>query len=183
MTQAAVFLFRTLADLYLMVLLIRLFLQLFRGNFRNPIAQAVLKATSPLVIPVRSVVPAIGRIDTATVLVALVFEVAFIAVLVSLPQFALSGAAIVGFAAVRILMVALRLFFVVVLIHVIISWVAPGTYNPVTAFIADLGEPVLRPVRRVVPPLAGLDLSPLVVLIGLQFFLIAIGSNLPGYLH
>ncbi|MDH3338796.1 MAG: YggT family protein, partial [Gammaproteobacteria bacterium] len=74
MRPALVFIINTIAQLYLLVMLLRLWLPWFRADFRNPIAQGILRLTSPLVIPVRRVIPPIGRLDTATVIVAFALQ-------------------------------------------------------------------------------------------------------------
>lgn len=166
-TNAIVFIVDALARLYLLVLLLRLFLPLVRADFHNPLAQAVLKLTSPLVIPVRRVLPPLGRVDTATVVVA--FGIQYLAIfLMALVQG--MRPAIVGllFASlVSLVLLTLNLFFWLVIIRIILSWVAGTTYNPAIAMVYALTEPLLRPFRRLVPDLGGFDISPIFVLIAL----------------
>ncbi len=166
-TNAIVFIIDALARLYLLVLLLRLFLPLVRADFHNPLAQAVLKLTSPLVIPVRRVLPPFGRVDTATVVVA--FGIQYLAIfLMALVQGI--RPAIVGLllaSLVSLILLTLNLFFWLVIIRIILSWVAGRTYNPAIAMVYALTEPLLRPFRRLVPDLGGFDISPIFVLIAL----------------
>ncbi len=164
---ALVFVIDTLAKLYLLVLLLRFFLPLFGADFRNPLAQAILKLTSPLIIPLRRIFPAIGRIDTATVIVA--FAIQYVAILVillvsgeSAPMWAIALSSLQS-----LLLLTVRLFIFAIIIRVILSWIAPQGYNPALAVIYTLTDPVLRPFQRVIPPLGGIDLSPLFAIIGL----------------
>jgi YggT family protein len=87
---------------------------------------------------------------------------------------------VLGYAVLRTVVAAIRLYFFTILIYALLSWVSPGQWSPLTSVLASLNEPLLRPVRRVIPPVGGLDLSPLFVLIGLQALLIVV--HLPGYL-
>ncbi len=183
METALLFLFRTLADLFLIVLLLRLFMQMVRADFRNPLAQAVVRITSPFVIPLRRLLPPMGKVDTATVVVVLLFELVFLAVMIQLLGLSPRGLELLYFTVLRVALVTLRLFFFAVIIYVILSWVAPGTYNPVTNLLQQLVNPLLDPARRVIPTLGGLDLSPLLVAILLQAASIAVASGLPAMLR
>lgn len=164
-TSALVFIINAISQLYLLVLLLRLILPWLRADFRNPLAQAILKLTSPLVVPVRRLVPPIGRFDTATIIVAFVIQYASILVIALIYGWPPAIVPIAVTAAVNLVVLTLRLFVFAILIRVILSWIAPGTYNPATAIIDTLTDPVLRPFRRIVPPLGGLDLSPLFAII------------------
>ena len=176
--EISIFLLRTFANLFVIVLLLRLFMQIFRANFRNPLAQAIVQLTSPLIVPVRRVVPAIGKIDTATVLVAYVFEVIFLVALLLIlgvsPQ-----PSLLFFAAVRLVLLSIHLYTFAIIISVVLSWIAPGTYNPAAALLHDIVDPVLKPFRRFVPLVGGLDLSPLLALIALQIGNIIVSNLLP----
>lgn len=166
-TNAIVFIIDALARLYLLVLLLRLFLPLVRADFQNPLAQAILKLTSPLVIPVRRILPPLGRIDTATVVVA--FGVQYLSVLlIALIQGMRPGiAALVIASLLGLVLLTINLFFWLIIIRIILSWVASGGYNPAVAIVYTLTEPLLRPFRRLIPPMGGFDISPIFALIGL----------------
>ena len=178
MQQALIFIVSTLAQLYLFVLLLRLWLPWLGADFRNPIAQGILRLTSPLVIPVRRIIPPIGKLDTATVLVA--FALQYLTILVIL----FIGGSMVGIVPIAItalldlVILSCRLFTFAIIIHIVLSWIAPGTYNPATALIASLVEPLLRPFRRIVPSLGGLDISPIFAIILLQAVSIIIVQEL-----
>jgi YggT family protein len=177
--SAIVFVVNTLAQLYLFVLLIRLWLPWVGGDFRNPIAQAILKLTSPLVIPVRRIVPPIGRLDTATVLVAYIIQYLTIVVLLVILGIQAGLAAIALTALVNLVVLSLRLFVFAIIVRVILSWIAPAGYNPALAIINTLTETILRPFRRIVPPMGGLDLSPLFAIILLMAATIIVAGLRP----
>ncbi len=168
MTQALVFILKTLAQLYLLLLLLRFWLPMLRADFRNPIAQGILRFTSPLVIPVRRVVPPIGRLDTSTIMVAYVLECLLLLALVAIRGLSINALPIALTAVFELAILSLNLFFFVILIKVILSWVAPHNYNPITVLLHTMAEPVLRPFRRVVPGIGGIDISPIFAIILLK---------------
>lgn len=179
MTQALYFIVSAIAQLMLLVFLLRFWMPLLRVDFRNPLAQAILRITSPLVIPVRRVLPPAGRVDTATVVVLVALQALTIVLLLLLSGRAFDPLAIGIVTVLQLIVRSLYLFLFVVLISVILSWVAPSTYHPVSAMVHAMAEPVLRPFRRLVPTLGGLDISPVFALILLQAVIILVQSMQP----
>ena len=178
-TNAIVFIIDTLAQLYLFLLLLRLWLPWLGADFRNPIAQAILKLTSPVVVPIRRIVPPIGKLDTATVLVAFIIQYITIVILLMIMGLSASFVPIAVTALVNLVLLTLRLFTFAIIVRVVLSWIAPTGYNPALAIITTLTEPILRPFRRVIPPLGGLDLSPLFVIIALMALTIIVAGLKP----
>jgi YggT family protein len=176
---ALVFIINALSSLVLLILLLRLILPLLRADFRNPIAQGILKITSPLVIPVRRVVPSFGRFDTATILVA--FGIQFLAIWVTIKIFGSSVPYVyIAYAAViKLLVLTVNLFIYAIVIRIVLSWIAQGQYNPVTAFVSTITEPVLRPFRRIIPAMGGFDISPVFAVILLSALQIIISGFQP----
>lgn len=168
MQQALYFIIKTLAQLYLLVLLLRFWLPMLRADFRNPLAQGILRFTSPLVVPLRRFVPSIGRLDTSTILVAFVIQYLAILVLLAIARHAATTVPIMLTTLLELMTLSLNMFFFVVLIKIILSWVAPHTYNYATALLSTLAEPILRPFRRIIPPVGGLDISPIFAIVLLQ---------------
>ncbi len=164
------FLIGTLFDLYLMVVLLRLWLQLARADFYNPFSQFVVKATHPIVGPLRRFIPAIGSFDTATFVLALLVAMLKITVMNFISGVAEFNFAVMFIGAVAVLIKeAFSIMFWVLVIRAILSWVSQGGYNPIEGVLHQLTEPMLRPIRKIIPPMGGLDLSVLFALIGLQF--------------
>ena len=183
MQNALIFVFRTLLDLYIITFVLRFILQWIRADVRNPLTQFIIRITNPLVIPVRRVVPAVGGIDSATVLVVLLLELVATAVLIQLACVGTPDAAQVFLLAIfRLINLVLRIYLFVILFYVILSWITPGTYNPAISLLAAIAEPVLQPIRRLIPPIGGLDLSPLFALIGIQAItmLVPVGRVMGG---
>jgi len=165
--SALVFIVNAVSSLYLLVLLLRFWLPWLRADFRNPLAQGILKLTSPVIIPVRRLVPSFGRLDTATILVAFVLQgLALLLILLILGASA-NFSTIAISALAKLVLLSVNLFMFAIFIRIVLSWIAPGQYNPATAIITTLTEPLLAPVRRIIPPLGGFDISPIFVIIAL----------------
>lgn len=165
----AVFLVETLFGLYIFALMLRFLLQWLEADFYNPISQFLVKLTHPPLRHLRRVIPSIGRIDTASLVLIFVLQALDIYLVSVLQQFQI-GPASLGLAAVaQLLELLYDIFFFSILVSALLSWFAPGGYNPAIALLYSLTEPLLRGVRRVLPPMGGVDLSPLVALIVLQF--------------
>ncbi|MCG7535210.1 YggT family protein [Pseudoalteromonas sp. OOF1S-7] len=171
--NAMQFLVGIIFDLFLMVVLLRFWLQLVKADFYNPLSQAVIKATSFAVNPLRKLIPGFGGLDLASLILALLVGFAKMSVLMLMfgGYWDAMGAAISG--ALTVVKEAFSLVFWILIIRAILSWVAQG-YNPIAAVFDQLTEPMLRPIRKVIPPLGGLDLSILVLLIGMQFLQILV---------
>ncbi len=185
MTDALVFLLRSLADLYIIAFLLRLVLQWVRADFYNPLCQFIVRVTNPLVIPLRRLIPAAGRLDSASLVAALALQVAVTLLLLNLACIGEPGVLqILGLAALRLVHLLLRIYFFALLIHVLLSWIAPGGYNPAISLLASLCEPLLAPFRRLIPPVGGIDLSPLFAILVLQALtmLLPIGQAMRGLL-
>src|SRR5690606_23872599 len=175
--DALIFIVRTLLQVLLVIVfLLRVLLPLVRADSRNQLSQAVIRVTNPLVLPLRRVLPPIGKIDTASVVALLIVQIAATATLwllgaypwiFTVPQF-------LHMALLSLVITILQFYTFALFLYVLLSWVAPGTYSPAAAILSSLCEPLLRPVRRVVPTFGGVDLSALFVIIGLQALVILI---------
>ncbi len=175
-----IFLVRTLGDLYLLTFLLRFIMQWVRADFYNPLAQFVVKATNPLVIPVRRVVPAAGGADLATLLVLVILQAAVTWTLLFLASLSVTTSQFLLLVPLRLINLTLWFYTVSIFVYVLMSWFAQTGYSPISRMLAELNEPLLGPVRRLLPPIGGLDLSPLLVLIFIQA--IRLGLPLPAYL-
>lgn len=164
-SSAIVFVVNAITSLYLLVLLLRFWMPWLRADFRNPLAQGILRFTSPLVIPVRRILPSFGRLDTATVLVAFVIQYLTVLLLLLIMGRTEGIAAIALTALVKLVVLSINLFVYAIFIRIFLSWVSQGGYNPATAIITTLTEPVLRPFRRLIPSMGGFDISPIFAII------------------
>lgn len=166
--QALLFILNALVTLVVVAFLLRVLMPLVRADFRNPIGQAVLKLTSPLVMPLRKVVPPSKRFDVAAFVALILVQLAGTALLRVVAGGTLSPVNILVGGIRDLLQTVLQFYFIAVLLYALMSWFASDSYNPAHQILSRLCEPLLAPVRRVIPPLGGLDLSALFVLIGLQ---------------
>lgn len=179
MTQALYFIIKTLAQLYLLLLLLRFWLPWLRADFRNPVAQGILRFTSPLILPLRRILPSISRLDTATVLVAFVIQFLTLLVLLALTNRVIEPLPVAVTAVFELVILSLNLFFFAILIRIILSWIAPHNYNPITALLTTLSEPILAPFRRLIPAIGGLDISPVFAIILIQACVILLHNLKP----
>lgn len=175
MHQVVLFLAETFFSLLLYVFLLRLLLQWTRGNFRNPIAQAILRLSNWLIMPLRRLLPPIGRLDTASLLAAYAVALVQTAALSVILAGALPDALPWLLAAlVELVRSALWLYFWAIFIYALSSMIAPGMNSPLQDLLESLCEPVLQRIRSAVPSVAGLDLSPMWAGIIIQVLLILI---------
>lgn len=148
--------------------LLRVILQLSRVDFRNPLAQAVLALTNWLVMPLRRVLPPAGRFDTASFVALIAVQLVASLILFRLRTGALFPLVPLAITALRSLALAtLLLYTILIFVYAALSFIAPGAHSPATALLASLCEPVLRPLRQVLPVVGGIDFSPLVAIVGL----------------
>jgi len=156
-------------NIYLMVVLLRLWLQFARADFYNPFSQFVVKATQPIVAPMRRILPSIGRLDTATFVLALIVAGLKIVTLnVVLGGSGLNIMSVVILSFVIVIKEILTLVMYVLIMRAIMSWVSQGN-NPMELVLSQLTEPMLAPIRRRMPEMGGLDLSMMVVIVLLLF--------------
>lgn len=181
MLNAAFFLIKSFSDLYLATFLLRFVLQRVGADFYNPFSQFIVKVTNPLVVPARRFLPSAAGFDLPTLIVLAVLECLVTWLLLTLVGGALAPESFLLFVVLRLVSLTLWLYSISILVYVILSWVAQASYSPIAMLLGQVVGPILRPVRRILPPIAGLDLSPLVVLLLMQALMIAL--PLPAYLR
>lgn len=178
-TNVSVFLVHTLFMLYLIIVVLRFLLAWVKADFYNPLSQFLVTATNPVLIPLRRLIPSIGSLDTASIVLMLTVKVAELALLAALSGIALNLPVFLVVAVFQIIELIVYVFIFSIIIQAIMSWVSPGTQhygNPVATVLHSLNDPLLRPVRRIMPHTGMIDLSPLVVIIGLNVVLIVLKS-------
>ena len=181
-SEAIRFLITVLFDIYILAVVLRFLLQVVRADFYNPLSQLLVTITNPPLRPLRRFIPGYRGIDLASIVLMLLLK----AIEIFLISFFVYGQ-IPGVAGLFILSLAellnliIYIFIIAIFIQVIISWVNPGAYNHATVLLYRLTEPLLQPARRLLPPISGLDLSPLVVFIILQLTIILIVKPLAHF--
>lgn len=173
--NAFAFLLDSVFGLYIVTLLLRYILQVVRADFYNPLAQFIWQITNAPVTLLQHVVPRWQRHDFAALLLAYVLALVNVRL-----QFAMLGqspeiALLLWWGLLKLILLACNLYFFSILVQAIMSWVSPGAPTPASALLWSINEPLLRPIRDFLPPLAGLDLSPLVVMIALQMLMRLLG--------
>ncbi|MGH8505784.1 MAG: YggT family protein [Stenotrophobium sp.] len=168
--NAIYFLVTTLFDLLLWAFLLRILLQWVRADFYNPISQLIWQVTRYPADWLRSVVPRWRNLDSAAVLVVFVLAMIYVYLISNLLGFGsqINGLSAVFYALLKLAVLLVNLYTFTLFIQAILSWVGPGVNNSASNVLWSLNEPLLRPVRRILPPMAGLDLSPLAVMLVLQ---------------
>ncbi|NIR29140.1 MAG: YggT family protein [Gammaproteobacteria bacterium] len=166
--NAATFLVGTLFGLYILIVMLRFLFQVVRADFYNDISQFVVKLTEPLLRPLRGFVPGLAGTDLSPVVLMLALKVLELWLTYRVIGHSANLTGLFVLSAGELLSLAINVFFFSILIQVILSWVNPGAYNPVISILYSLNEPLLGPARRLIPPLGGLDLSPIAVIIALQ---------------
>lgn len=176
--NAMSFLVTTLFDLYLMIVILRFWLQLAKADFYNPFSQFIVKATHPILAPMRRILPSLGNIDTSAIVLALLVVLVKMLVLTLLAGADIEIITLLLFSVVSVVKEAGVLLFWLVLIRALLSWFNQG-YNPIVMVMTQLTEPVLAPIRRIIPSLGGLDLSVMVLIIGLNFLNMLLAQYVP----
>lgn len=163
LAQAFVYVIQTLGSLYLLIILLRFILQLVRADFYNPLSQFTVRATQPLLKPLRRIIPGFGGVDLAALVLAILVQLALMMVVVVVLGASIAGLfpALLIWALLGVASLFLKVFFFALIISVILSWVAPQTHNPAAELVNQICEPLLAPFRRFLPSLGGLDLSPI----------------------
>ncbi len=179
LTLALVYVVQTVFSIYLLIVVIRLLLQLVRADFYNPISQFVVRATDPVLAPMRKVIPIHRRVDFASfVLAILVQMLCFVIVIWLHTGMMVNPLNLFLWAVLGLLVMLFNVFFFCLIIEIILSWVAPQSYHPASQLIRQINDPLMRPARRLLPPTGGLDLSPLLVFMMLNVLNILLLSPL-----
>ena len=166
--SAGVFLIQTLFSLYILALMLRFLLQWVRADFYNPLVQFLVTITNPPLLPLRRYVPGFMGLDMATVLLMVVLSMLQWLLILSIGGRDSSLIGLLIFSVAELLRLLFNVFFWAVIIRAVLSWIAPDPRQPAIAVVGQLTEPVMRPARGLIPPISGLDLSPIVVLLALQ---------------
>jgi YggT family protein len=166
LNDIAIYLLQTGLGFYLIIVMLRFIMQLVRADFYNPISQFVFKATQPLVGPLQTILKPIGRFDPASLTLAIALQIAGIVLLLMLNNVATPNPVTLflwGF--VGALGLLIKIYFYALLATIILSWISPGGSNPAAYLLHQITEPVMAPIRSLLPPMGGLDFSPIVVFI------------------
>ena len=175
LTEIGSLLINTLFYLYIAAILLRLLLQMAKADFYNPLSQFLVKATKPALQPLRRLVPGFLGIDFAAIVLALLVQMLGIFLLVQIYGVGvINPIQLVFWSVLGCLNIVVSIYFVAILVSIIVSWVAPGSYNPLVLLLHQLTEPVMKPFRKLLPPMGGIDLSPIFVFLSINVLQIII---------
>jgi len=173
-SEAGTFLINVVFGFFILMIMLRFLLQWARADFYNPISQFIVKLSDPMLKPFRRIIPGLGGVDVASIV--LLLSLKFIELLLTL---LLNGApfhllVLLILTVTSLITLCLYVYIFAIIIMAVASWISPGGYNPVLTLIEQLIVPVMRPVRKRMKPVSGMDLSPLVVLLILNLLVMAI---------
>ncbi len=177
LSQILITTLQIVSTFYLTIVLLRFLLQLAKADFYNPISQFVVKATNPPLKPLRKIIPGWGALDGAALILAILVQMlAFVLILMTLNSGipAINPITLLAWSAITVLGLIVKIYFWSVIAVVVVSWIAPGSNHPAIQLVAQITEPVMRPVRNVMPSMGGLDLSPIVVFLILNILSVVI---------
>ncbi len=179
--QALVFLINIVFTLYIAALFMRIILLRLRANYYNPLVHFIARITDPPLRPLRKLIPAFGGWDIAAMLLAIACAFVSGFLVLHLAGFGMPWIAIARYTGRKLLAVLINLYIFSILAQALLSWLGPRQYHPLAIVLWRMNEPLLRPVRRLLPPIGGtFDLSPLVLIVALEVLSIFLG--LPGFL-
>ncbi|MBT4836527.1 MAG: YggT family protein [Methylococcales bacterium] len=184
LTNPLVFLVKFFFEFYILLIMLRIVFQWFKADFYNPISQFIDKMTSPVLKVMHKFLPTLGRIDSAAVLLLISLQMLEFLIIISLQNTSVS-IPIIGlllYSIGELLDLLINVFIFSIFIQIIISWINPGLYNPVVSILYSITEPIMAPARKLLPPISGMDLSPLLVLIALQILAMLIVPPLQSFL-
>jgi YggT family protein len=183
-TQATIFLVELFFDIFIIALLLRYLLTKAHADSLNPLSGLIIKVTNPLLKPLRRKIPGYLGVDWSSVVALLLvqaLEVTLVELIMSGEMLAFSGLIILTVA--HLLKTILYIYLFIIIVQVIISWINPDAYNPITMIMYQLSEPILRPVRRIIPSAGGFDFSPLIILVIINLLMILLISPLMDVGH
>lgn len=169
LSGAAIFVVQTLVSLYLVIVLLRFVLQLVKANFYNPLSQFAVRATQPLLKPIRRIVPSVFGLDTSSLILSIVIQALLMAFILIVTYGTMGDIPhLLMWAIIGVTSLFLKIFWVAMIVMVIVSWIAPGSHNPAAELAYQISEPVLAPFRKLMPNLGGMDISPIFAFLAIQ---------------
>jgi YggT family protein len=171
LNEPLVFLIDVLFGLYILVVMLRFLFQLIRVDFYNPLSQAIVKVTNPPLRQLRRIIPSIGKTDTSSLVLMLVLQYIALVLKSLVIGIKLLPVTLLYLSVVELISMVFNVFIFAIIILAVLSWVSsPYHQNPIAPLLEQLTRPVMRPARKILPPMGGIDLSPMLAIIALFFF-------------
>jgi YggT family protein len=169
LTEIGNLLIQTFFYLYLLAVLLRFLLQVARADFYNPISQFLVKATNPLLKPLRRIIPGVMGIDMSSIVLVLLLQMVATCLLLLINGLAIINPLVMMiWAIIGSIGMIVNIYFFAIIISIIVSWIAPGSYNPAILLIHQITEPVMAPFRNLIPSMGGIDISPIIVIFAIK---------------
>ncbi|ODN42956.1 YggT family protein [Piscirickettsia litoralis] len=179
--QAGTLIIDVVFGLYIMIVMLRFLLQWVKADFYNPICQFLIKASNPLLLPLRRIIPGLGGLDIAAIILIIVLQLIESSLIFLISGYPMGNIlALLLYSIGMVLSTLFKLYFYAIIIQAVLSWFNQG-YNPVAEILQRLTDPLMRPVRRIMPNMGGVDLSPLPVLLLLLILPILISTPITNY--
>lgn len=184
LNTAAIYVLQTVGSLYLLIILLRFVLQLVRADFYNPLSQFAVRATQPLLKPLRRIIPSMFGLDMSSLVLAIIVQFLLFALIFLLAVGYINNPLLLlVWSLIAVTSLFLKIFFYALIISVILSWVAPGSHNPGAELVNQICEPALAPFRKILPNLGGLDISPILAFMALKLLDMLVINNLAAMTH
>ncbi|HXH03769.1 MAG TPA: YggT family protein [Candidatus Competibacteraceae bacterium] len=168
LSNAGAFLIQTLFGFYILLVMLRFLLQWVRADFYNPLVQFLVRLTNPPLVPLRRLVPGLLGLDMAAVVLMVALQLIELLLLLALDGRSASPGGLLVLSLAELLGLLVTVYFWGIIVQAVMSWINPDPRHPLLSLLWQLTAPLLRPARRLLPPVVGIDLSPILVLIALQ---------------
>lgn len=166
---AGVYIVQTIFGIYAVIVLLRFLLQTVRADFYNPASQFIVKATNPVLIPLRRIIPGLGGIDVASLILLFALNYIQIVLILLLKYGGIANlGSMAAWAATGMVGLTLDFYFFALILQIILSWLAPQNHSPVLALLYQVTEPIMAPARKLLPPMGGIDFSPILTFMAIQ---------------
>ncbi len=171
LTEISSYLVQTLLGLLLLGTVMRLLLQISKADFYNPISQLLVKLTNPMVLPLRKLLPAFRIFDLSSLVLSILLQMLLIVILLKVNGSYIPNMSLLAiWSFIGVIAIVMKIYFFALLAMIILSWIAPNSYHPAIQLVSQIVEPMMAPVRKILPPIGGLDFSPILVFILINIF-------------
>ncbi|MEZ7984536.1 MAG: YggT family protein [Pseudomonadales bacterium] len=155
----------SVVELYTMLVLLRLMMQLARADFYNPISQFIVKATDPLLKPLRRFIPGLWGVDMPSIVLALLVQIVGLVLMMLLKgTVTVDPVLFLLLGLFGVINIGLKIAFFAIIIVIVVSWIAPQSYNPAVSLLRQISDPLMAPFRKIIPPMGGLDFAPMLAM-------------------
>ena len=171
LTEISSYLIQTLLGLLLLGTVMRLLLQISKADFYNPISQLLVKLTNPMLLPLRKLLPAFRIFDLSSLVLSILLQMLLIVILLKVNGSYIPNMSLLAiWSFIGVIAIVMKIYFFALLAMIILSWIAPNSYHPAIQLVSQIVEPMMAPVRKILPPIGGLDFSPILVFILINIF-------------